>query len=211
MIELKGEITEGYEEDRWYAAIFEGSIELCVKNFDGTVCEHRIILDVDGTSALDKMIGEIYRGRLNEINKEEKRMDTFKVDPDKISDEDLERLKEMMDRTPPQPICSGLWNDDSLTEEEKEMDKEAKEREKYKYGMMRGMDHSIRCIAQEMMECFNPNTAMINILTGIDELYKVYARRSKIPERVRNDVTYGLEHIIETIRMNNRDQKEEEE
>ena len=67
MTELTGEITEGHEEDEWYAAIFEDGLELCVKSFNGTACEHRIKLDIDGTSALDKMIGEIYRRKLNEF------------------------------------------------------------------------------------------------------------------------------------------------
>lgn len=150
--------------------------------------------DMNGTRSLFDKLKEIAREPVRNI-----------ITADKVSDEDLKMIGDMLNRAPPIPICHGdIWPDD---EEEEEMNKQ-EEQETQKWFMRAGMDRAVFCIVQEMMEDFDPNAVAVNILTDMITLYKTYARR-KVPERVRNEVTAGLEYAINAIRKNGTPKEEE--
>ena len=58
MVELTGKKT--LEKDEWSIGWSGDRIEICVKGVD----EHRIVLDIDGTSAIDRMLAEMYRRKI---------------------------------------------------------------------------------------------------------------------------------------------------
>lgn len=68
MTELTGDHTAGFEGDKWSVDWFDDRIEICVKGMDGwnDPFEHRIALDINGSSTIDKMLSEMYRKRMNE-------------------------------------------------------------------------------------------------------------------------------------------------
>ena len=59
MVELTGKKT--LETDEWAVGWSGDRIEICVKGAD----EHRIALDIDGTSAIDRMLAEMYRRKMD--------------------------------------------------------------------------------------------------------------------------------------------------
>lgn len=87
MNELTGECTAGFEGDIWSIDIFDGTIELCVRG-TGPNDEHRIALDIDGMSTLDRMIGELYREKMEFIMRD-------------ATDEELKKITKMLDEAPP--------------------------------------------------------------------------------------------------------------
>lgn len=150
--------------------------------------------DMGSTISLFDKLGEIAREPVRNI-----------ISAGMVPEEDIKKLEEMLDHAPPIPICHGdTWPDD---EEEKEMNME-EEQETQKWFMKAGMDRAVFCIIQEMMEDFDPNAVAVNILTDMITLYKTYARR-KVPERVRNEVTVGLEYALNAIRKNGTPKEEE--
>lgn len=64
MTELTGDHTAGFEGDKWSVDWFDDKIEICVKGEEND--EHRIALDINGSSAIDRMLSEMYRRRMNE-------------------------------------------------------------------------------------------------------------------------------------------------
>lgn len=61
MTELSGMILDGFTADVWSVELTDRGIELSFKGPNGQAFDRRILLDTDGTSALDKTIGELYR------------------------------------------------------------------------------------------------------------------------------------------------------
>ena len=64
MTELTGEHTAGFEGDKWSVDWYDDRIEICVKGKGND--EHRIALDINGSSTIDRMLSEMYRKRMSE-------------------------------------------------------------------------------------------------------------------------------------------------